>query len=99
MVEALLPSPRYVVGLITGVLLTASVAIVGFAFLLNGDATFLIAGAMGEGQTQEVLDEAREQGLIWSSVANIEVSRRDVDHLVLTPAGVLALETRWRVKC
>jgi len=46
--EALLPSPRYVVGLITGVVLTASLAIVDFAFLLSGDVTFPIAGATGE---------------------------------------------------
>ena len=96
--EALLPSPRYVVGLITGVVLTASLAIVGFAFLLSGDATFPIAGAIGETRTQAVLDAAKQQGLIWSAVINIEVGRCDVDHLALTPAGLLAIESKWRFK-
>ena len=29
---------------------------------------------------------------------NIEVGRCDVDHLALTPAGLLAIESKWRFK-
>ena len=97
-VEVLLPSPRFVVGLMTGFVVTAAVAIVGFAFLLNGDAAFLIAGALGESQTEEELESAQKAGTIWCAVPNVEVSRRDVDHIVLTPSGVLAVETKWRFR-
>lgn len=95
-IEALLPNPRFYVGLVTGFFVTACVAIVGFAFLLNGDAAFLIAGAMGESHTVEELEEAKKAGLIWGAVMNVEVSGRDVDHIVLTPAGILAVESKWR---
>lgn len=97
-VEALLPSPRYVVGLMTGFVVTALVAVVGFAFLLNGDGAFLIAGALGESHTEEELEAARKQGFIWSAVPNVEAGGRDVDHIVLAPAGVIAIETKWRFK-
>jgi hypothetical protein len=71
---------------------------IGFAFLLSGDATYLIAGALGEAHTTEELEDARKAGSIWSYVANVEASGRDVDHVVLTPSGVLAVETKWRFR-
>jgi hypothetical protein len=97
-VEALLPNPPFIGGLITGFFVTAAVAVVGFAFLLNGDGAFLIAGALGESHTEEELVTAKKAGSIWGAVPNVEVSRRDVDHIVLTPSGVLAVESKWRFK-
>jgi len=97
-VEALLPSPRFIVGLITGFFVTAVVAVVGFAFLFNGDGAFLIAGALGESHTEDELVAAKMAGNIWGAVPNVEVSKRDVDHIVLTPSGVLAVQSKWRFK-
>ena len=97
-VEVALPTPAWVTGLCVGFFLTACIATVGFAFLLNGDAAYLIAGALGEAHTEEELETARKSGVIWSYVSNVEASSRDVDHVVLTPSGVLALETKWRFK-
>jgi hypothetical protein len=97
-VEIALPVPTWLRGFVVGFFLTACVAIVGFAFLLNGDAAYLIAGALGESHTSEELEAAMKAGLIWSCVPNVEASGRDVDHIVLAPSGVLALETKWRFK-
>ena len=97
-VETVLSTPRYFAGLTVGFFVTAMVAIIGFAFLLNGDGAFLIAGWLGESHTVEELEAAKKAGLIWSGVNNVEVSGRDVDHIVLTPAGVLSVESKWRFK-
>lgn len=97
-VELWLPSPGWAKGASVAFFLTALVATVGFAFLLGGDAVYLIAGALGETHTTEELESAKKAGLIWEHVPNVEASNRDVDHIVFTPAGVLALETKWRFK-
>jgi hypothetical protein len=96
--ELLLNTPRLIAGLLVGFLVTACAAMIGFAFLLSGDAAYLIAGALGEAHTAEELEAARKAGSIWSYVANVEASGRDVDHVVLTPSGVIAVETKWRFK-
>ena len=96
-VPVLIGSPAYEIGLIQGFFITAILGVVLFAFLLNGDGAFLIAGALGESSTLEELERAIKAGHIWSAVHNIEVGR-DVDHLVLCPSGVLALESKWRFR-
>lgn len=97
-VLALLPSPTWWTSFIQGAFLTSMLAIVGFAFLLNGDGALLYAGALGEGHTNEQLDRAVKAGHIWSYAPNVEANRHDVDHLVLAPGGILALETKWRFR-
>lgn len=96
--EVLLPTPRLAAGIAIGFLVTGSVAIVAFAFLLNGDASFLIAGALGERHTEDELEAAQKAGHVWSFIRNVEAGGRDVDHILLTPSGVLALETKWRFR-
>lgn len=96
--EVVLPSPGWLAGLAVGLFLATCVALVGFAFLLSGDAAYLIAGALGEAHTGEELESAQKAGLIWSFIPNVEASSRDVDHVVLTPSGIVAVETKWRFK-
>ena len=97
-VPIVMGSPGWFSGFIAGFFLVFVVAVAGFAFLLNGDATYLVAGVMGESHTREELEEAVNKGLIWSTIPNLEVGGRDVDHLVLAPGGVLALDTKWRIR-
>lgn len=96
-VPVLVGTPGYETGLIQGLFITTILGMVMFAFMLNGDGAFLIAGALGESSTAEELDKAIKRGYVWSAVHNIEVGR-DVDHLVLSPSGVLALESKWRFR-
>jgi hypothetical protein len=91
-------APAWMSGFIAGFFLVFVLAVAGFAFLLNGDATYLVVGAMGEAHTNEELAEAVKRGVVWSVVPNVEVGKRDVDHLVLAPGGVLSLDTKWRIR-
>lgn len=88
----------YLLGLLHGFVFTAFVSLAGFAFLLDGEAALLLAGARGEARTHEQLVKAKKRGYIWSGRANVEAGGRDVDHIVLTPAGVLAVESKHRFR-
>ena len=97
-VELILSTPRFFAGLVIGFFVTALFAIVGLGFLLNGDGAFLIAGWLGESHTIEELETAKKAGSIWGGVNNVEAGGRDVDHIILNPAGVLSIESKWRFK-
>ena len=97
-VPILIGTPAYETGLIHGFFVTAMFGIVVFAFLLNGDGAFLIAGELGESSTREEIEKAVKAGHVWSAVHNVEAGGRDVDHVVLTPSGVLAVESKWRFR-
>lgn len=95
-VPLVLGSPGYVTGSVHGVMLTAMMGIVGFAFLFRGKAALLMAASYAEAYTQEEIALAAEAGSVWGAVHNIELGQLDIDHVVLAPAGVFALETKWR---
>lgn len=96
-VPVLLHSPAYFVGLIHGVVLVATPAIVTAGFLLSGDSALLIAGAYSESFTREEVAVAIKRGYVHRAVHNIEAGPpTDVDHLLLTPAGAIALESKRR---
>lgn len=97
-VPVLIGSPAYTTGFTHALMLTAMLSIFAFAFLFAGGGALLLAGSYGEAYTQEELDRAIKAGRVWSVVHNIELVTMDIDHLVLSPAGVLALETKWRFK-
>jgi hypothetical protein len=95
-VPLVLGSPGYVTGSVHGVMLTAMIAIFGLAFLFHGKGALLLAASYAEAYTQEEIALAAEAGSVWGAVHNIELGKLDIDHLVLAPAGVFALETKWR---
>ena len=70
-------APMWEVGFVQGAFVTAMLATIRFAFLLNGDAAFLVAGALGESHTTDGLDEAVKKGHIWTFVPNVEANRRN----------------------
>lgn len=98
LVPALIGTPAYETGLIHGFFIAATAATLVFGFAIDGDGTFLIAGNLGEGSTVEDLVAAKKAGHIWGAVNNVEARGRDVDHVVLTPSGVLAVESKFRFK-
>lgn len=83
-------------GFIDGLLVAAMVAGLGLVFLLSAGGAMLLGGAWGEDATKEALKAAQKKGHIWGAVHNIELGKADIDHVVVAPSGVYALETKWR---
>lgn len=92
----LLGGEGYRQGFVDGSLLIFVVASVGLLFLLHTGALNYIAGSYGERRTREELHKAKRRGDIWDHIPNIELERGDIDCIVLAPAGVLALEVKWK---
>jgi len=54
-----------------------------------------LSGVYGEDNTREVLRRARRKRHIWSWIDNLEIQSADVDHLVIAPAGIYAIDSKW----
>lgn len=91
-------SPGYTTGFVHAFVGTALLAIFAFAFLFAGGGALVVAGTYGEAYTQKEIEKALKLGRVWGAVHNIELGSLDIDHLVLSPGGVLVLETKWRFK-
>jgi len=85
----------YAAGLFTGVFASTIVAMVVLSFLLVSGMTFQVSGALGETNTADVLRSATRRRLIHGWIDNIEINSGDVDHLVLTQAGIFAVDSKW----
>lgn len=85
----------YVAGLFTGFVVSAIVAMVGLVFLLVSGQTFQVSGVMGETNTADVLRTARRLKYVFGWIDNLEIDSGDVDHLVVTRAGILAIDSKW----
>lgn len=85
-------------GLVHGILLTVAPGLVFIIFLAHTGAIWQFAGALGEDNTRDELKRAQRRGKIWGWQDNIELANGDIDHLVLTASGPLALDTKWHAK-
>jgi hypothetical protein len=85
----------YLLGLLHGAMTVAAVAAIGLLFLLYTGSSRELSGAYGEDNTRDVLRVAKRRRHVWGWVDNIEVQGGDVDHLVVTPAGILAIDSKW----
>ena len=91
LVLALLPAPPVWNGLIAGALI-ASAFWMSYGVLLI--RTYPVTmGEWGESFTREFLDWGRRRG--WRVIHDIPMERRNIDHLAITPAAVLAIETKF----
>jgi len=54
-----------------------------------------LSGVYGEDNTREVPRRARRKRHIWSWIDNLEIQSADVDHLVIAPAGIYAIDSKW----
>jgi hypothetical protein len=86
----------YVRGLYQGGATVLFLAMLGLSFLVHTDALSQLVGTWGEDNTRHEIDIARKNGCIWGAVHNIEFGGQDIDHLVFMPAGVVAVESKWR---
>lgn len=87
------PSP-FLRGLIIGVVATALLAAFLIMFLVTSGNALTLAGAWAEDFVNDEIKKARKRGHVWGAVPNIEVGGFDVDHLVIAPGGVFAVETK-----
>jgi len=81
-------------GLMIGVTATVLAAFFLLVFLISTGSIFTLAGVWGESFTNEEIDKAIKRGQVWGSVSNIEIGGFDIDHLVVAPSGVFAVETK-----
>ena len=85
----------YPVGFAHGLLAGSLVAMVGVIFLAHTGSIWQLAGAWGEDNTRDVLKWATRRRYIWGSIDNIELANGDIDHLVITSGGVIAIDSKW----
>lgn len=85
----------FVLGFVHGAVAVFIVSAVGLLFLLYTGSTRQLSGAYGEDNTRDVLQRAKRHRHVWGWIDNVEVQHGDVDHLVLTPSGVLAIDSKW----
>jgi len=81
-------------GLIIGVVATALAAAFLIMFLVTSGSALTLAGAWAEDFVNDEIKKARKRGHVWGAVPNIEVGGFDVDHLVVAPGGIFAIETK-----
>ncbi len=87
----------YLLGFIQGATVAATVSMIGLVFLMQSGAIYPLAGIFGENNTRDILKGARRRNDIFDWLDNLEVVGGDVDHVVVTPAGVLALDSKWHL--
>lgn len=85
----------FLAGIVTGLLLATVLGMVALSFLLVSGTTFQLSGVLGESNTTDCLRAAKRRGLIFEWVDSLEVASGDVDHLVITRAGILAIDSKW----
>lgn len=85
----------YLRGLFHGIAVTTGVFAVWQLFLVHGGHMFRLSGIWGEDNTRDVLRSAKRRGLIHGWIDNLEIEGGDVDHLVVAPWGVAAIDSKW----
>lgn len=82
-------------GLLTGALITFLGAAILWNYLIYGDALRYLHGAWAEDWTREELQRAVADNLAWHALDNIQLQGGDVDHVLIAPGGVIAVETKF----
>lgn len=85
----------YLLGLLQGVLATSALGIVLLAHLAVSGTMNQLSGAWGEDNTRDILGWAKRRRLIYGWIDNLEVQGGDVDHLVATSGGWIAIDSKW----
>lgn len=85
-------------GFIAGVIVTLLASALGVTFLMHGSGFYRLAGAWAEEFTRDELKKALRRGDVWSVVNGVRVGGQDVDHLVLAPRGIFAMDSKWHFR-
>ena len=91
-----LPGPAWWLGFCAGALVGALVVLALSATLIYAGEPPKIYGVLGEQATAEVLQSRRMRRDGWQVVHGLPFDRHgDVDHVLVGPGGVYAVETKW----
>jgi hypothetical protein len=85
-------------GFFDGALTMTLVLAVGLAFLMYDDGFWRVGGAWAEEFTRSELAKAERRGYVWATVNGIALEGYDIDHVVFSPAGVLAVDSKWHFR-
>lgn len=85
----------YLRGITQAFFVMLMIGAVALVFAVRTHAWTTLCGAWAEDNTRDEVIEARKRRDVWCQVSNIEVGGRDIDHVVITPRSVLALESKW----
>lgn len=88
----------YWLGVLHGGFVVAMVAMLRTQFWAHTGAFNLLLGGQGEDDTRAELRTTAQLGQIYGWVDSIQLEHCDIDHLVATPTGWYALDTKWRSK-
>ena len=84
--------PNYVRGLLTGALVVGWLWLMSWSLWVTKGLAFRIQGAFAE---DVVTDELRTSRHTFGVVRSLKFDRHDVDQVVITRAGIVAVETKW----
>lgn len=87
-----------VLGSIAGVVATTFVTSFGLMYLMYGGGYYRLGGAWAEEFTRDELKKAKRRGDVWAFVNGIRLGSQDIDHIVLSPAGVVAIDSKWHFR-
>lgn len=65
------------------------------AFVTTTGTIGQVVGAWGEDNTRDILKWARNRRLVHGWIDNVEVQGGDIDHLVATRTGWIAIDSKW----
>lgn len=85
----------YLLGIFHGAATVLFLAMVFVAQITATGSIRHLTGAWGEDNTKDLLRWARHRRLIHGWVDSLEIQGGDVDHLVATPSGWIAIDSKW----
>ena len=85
-------------GFIAGIVLTLLASAFFVTFLMHGSGFYRLAGAWAEEFTRDELKKALRRKDVWSVVNGVRIGEQDIDHLVLAPRGIFALDSKWHFR-
>jgi hypothetical protein len=84
-------------GLTIGVIGAVFVSTFVVFFLVVTGSALTLAGAWAEDFVSDELKKAVRRGHVWGFVNNIEFGASDIDHVIVAPGAVVAIETKAHV--
>jgi hypothetical protein len=89
------PGTDYMRGGATAVLVTGFLWLTSWVAWVSSGLAFRIQGTFAE---ETVTETMRRSSHVFDVVASLKFGREDVDQVLISPAGVVAVETKWRAR-
>jgi hypothetical protein len=89
----IVPGAAYARGGATAMLITALLWALSWVAWVSSGLAFRVQGTFAEETVTELL---RKSPNVFDVVASLKFGREDVDQVVVSPSGVIAVETKWR---